>query len=470
MSLTERLASSGPQLPAAGLKPLIEAAPDPFAELKSAIHAEVIVQLGPQLFSTGMGEGELERVVLETVSGALTRSGEPLSRADRERLTREIADDIVGYGPIEPFLDDDSISEIMVNSPSQIYVERAGVIHETDARFRDDAHLRRIIDKIVATVGRRVDEVSPMCDARLPDGSRVNAVIPPLALNGPSLTIRKFAKRRLTADDLVSIGALSPESVDFLSRCIKARLNVLVAGGTGSGKTTLLNVLSSFIPEGDRIVTIEDAAELQLHQRHVVRLESRPPNIEGKGQIAIRDLVRNSLRMRPDRIVIGEVRGSEALDMLQAMNTGHDGSLSTIHCNSPRDAVSRLETMVLMAGLNLPSRAIREQICSALDMIVQLERLDDGSRRITRVTEVLSMEGDAVTLQDLFVFKYADRKPGSREVVGKLTPTGLRPACTDSLQRHGIDLPAGLFAGAHDINGVFGNGNGNGNGNRIGWR
>jgi pilus assembly protein CpaF len=443
MSLTERLS----QTPSARTDADVVEGPDPYSELKSAVHREVIAELGPRLFSADFSDGQLARVVVDAVSASVTRSGEPLSRTERERLVREIADDIVGYGPLEPFLADEGVTEIMVNDPRTIYIERGGLIFETDARFRDEAHLKRIIDKIVATVGRRVDEVSPMVDARLPDGSRVNAIIHPLVIGGPSLTIRKFSKKRLTADDMMNLGTMSPELVDFLDRCVRAKLNILVSGGTGAGKTTLLNVVSSFVPTSERVVTIEDAAELQLGQKHVIRLESRPANIEGKGLVSIRELVRNALRMRPDRIIVGEVRGAEALDMLQAMNTGHDGSLSTIHCNSPRDAMSRLETMVLMAGFNLPHRAIREQICSALDLIVHLERMDDGSRRVTQVTEVLRMEGEAVTLQDLFVYKWEARVPGAKHAVGRLRATGLRPGLTAKFVRHAIEMPAGLFHG-----------------------
>jgi pilus assembly protein CpaF len=459
MSLTQRL-SGAVERPENGHGPAGHG--EPFAELKSRVHREVITTLGPRLFSTELHDAELHRIVVDHVTQSITRSGEPLSRPDRERLTKEIADDIVGYGPLEPFLADETVTEIMVNSPTQIYVERRGIIQATDARFSDQDHLRRIIDKIVATVGRRVDEVSPMVDARLPDGSRVNAIVHPVMIGGPSLTIRKFAKTRLTVNDLVNLGAMTEELADFLDRCIKAKLNILVAGGTGSGKTTLLNVLSSFVPAEERVVTIEDAAELQLHQAHVLRLEARPASIEGHGAITIRDLVKNSLRMRPDRIIVGEVRGGEALDMLQAMNTGHDGSLSTIHCNSPRDAMGRLETMVLMAGYQLPHRAIREQISAALDLVVQVDRMDDGSRKIVQVTEVLRMEGDTVTLQDLFVYKYPSvngngngnganghGRNGSAGA-GRLVATGLRPSLTAKFERHGIGMPAGLFGGRQE--------------------
>jgi pilus assembly protein CpaF len=335
----------------------------------------------------------------------------------------------------------------MVNNHEEIYIERGGRIFPTDARFADEAHLRRILDKIVAQVGRRVDEASAMVDARLPDGSRVNAIIPPLSLRGPAMTIRKFHQRRLTIEDMVTLGTLTPEMGSFIGLCVKARLNILVTGGTGSGKTTLLNVLSSFLPEDERIVTIEDAAELKLDQRHWLRLESRPPNVEGTGQVTIRDLLRNALRMRPDRIVVGEVRGPEALDMLQAMNTGHDGSLSTVHCNSPRDAVSRLETMVLMSGYDLPVRAIREQVASALNLIVHTERLSDGSRKVVKITEVQRMEGDQVTLQDLFEFR-VHGVSSNGTIEGRLEPTGLHPTFKEAFHRRAMDLPADLFAQA----------------------
>jgi pilus assembly protein CpaF len=336
------------------------------------------------------------------------------------------------------------VTEIMVNGPYDVWVERQGRLYETTVRFTDESHLRRIINKIVAQVGRRVDESSPMVDARLPDGSRVNAVIPPLSLTGPLLTIRKFSKKRLDMSDLIRLGTLSTETVEFLQRCVLAELNILISGGTGSGKTTLLNALSTAVPESDRIVTIEDAAELRLNQRHVLRMEARPKNIEGEGEIAIRELVKNSLRMRPDRIIVGEVRGSEALDMLQAMNTGHDGSLSTVHANTPRDALSRIETMVLMAGYDLPVRAIRQQIASAIDLLVHLERLEDGTRRVTAITEVQRMESDVITLQDIFEFKIQE-VTSERVVVGSLRPTGLRPAFLNKFEKRGVSLPVGLF-------------------------
>jgi pilus assembly protein CpaF len=416
---------------------------EPFAELKTTVHLQVIGALGPQLLNVSLDTDEMrDRVKSEIRSALATETG--LSREDRERLTAEIADDILGYGPLERLLDDDSITEIMVNGPSEIWIERQGRLYETTVRFHDESHLRRIINRIVAQVGRRIDESSPMVDARLMDGSRVNAIIPPLSLSGPLLTVRKFHRRRLTLDDMINIGTLSAESVEFLTMCVTAELNVLISGGTGTGKTTLLNALSAAIPDTNRIITIEDAAELQLQQRHVVRLEARPKNIEGEGEVPIRTLVRNSLRMRPDRIVVGEIRGPEAVDMLQAMNTGHDGSMCTVHSNSPRDALHRVETMVLMAGLELPSRAIRQQTSSALDLIVHLDRMDDGSRRVTHVTEVQRMESDVITLQDLFEF-HIDSIAPDRTITGQLRPTGLRPAFMHKFQKHGMELPVDMF-------------------------
>ncbi len=417
---------------------------EPFADLKNEIHMLVITELGPQMTGQVFDAVAMRDRVLADIRRHLsTQTG--ISRDDRERLTSEIADDILGYGPLERLLADDSITEIMVNGPSEIWIERQGRLYETTVRFNDDSHLRRIINRMVAQVGRRIDESSPMVDARLLDGSRVNAVIAPLSLSGPLLTIRKFARKRLGLQDMVNLGSLSEESIDFLRRCIQAQLNVLISGGTGSGKTTLLNALSSAIPDNERIVTIEDAAELQLNQRHVLRLEARPPNIEGEGAIPIRDLVRNALRMRPDRIIVGECRGAEALDMLQAMNTGHDGSLSTVHANGARDALARIETMVLMAGYDLPVRAIRQQVSSALDMIVHIERMEDGSRRTTAIAEVQRMESDVITMQDIFEFKIDSFAPDGT-INGKLQPTGLRPIFLDKFAKRGIDLPAGLFS------------------------
>lgn len=366
-----------------------------------------------------------------------------LPRPDRRRLFEAISAEILAFGPLEPLLQDEAVSEIMVNGPEQVWVERKGQLETANIKFENDDHVRRIIDRIVTPLGRRCDESSPMVDARLPDGSRVNAIIPPLSLVGPVITIRKFSKDPLTVNDLIQFGSVTPQMVEFLKACIHGRLNVVVSGGTGSGKTTLLNVLSSFIPGGERIITVEDAAELQLHQSHVVRLEKRPPNAEGKGEIKIRDLIMNCLRMRPDRIVVGEVRGGEALDMLQAMNTGHDGSLTTVHSNSPRDTIARLETLVLMAGMDLPLRAIREQIASAVDVIVHQERLQDGSRKVVKVTEVQGMEGDTVVLQDIFELRQLGLM--GRQVVTEMVPKGIRPKFTEKLVAHGINLPPSVF-------------------------
>jgi pilus assembly protein CpaF len=416
---------------------------DPFAEIKNRVHMAVIGDLGPQLFNVSMDPIALRDRVLVDIRRHLSDE-QGISRDDRDRLASAIADDALGHGPLERLLADDTISEIMVNGPYDIWIERQGRLFDTNVRFDDESHMRRIINKIVAEVGRRVDESSPMVDARLPDGSRVHIIIPPLSLSGPLITIRKFSKKRLTLEELIKLGTLNTEAVEYLSRCVHAELNILISGGTGSGKTTLLNALSAAIPDQDRIITIEDAAELQLNQRHVLRLESRPKNIEGEGEVPIRELVRNSLRMRPDRIVVGEVRGAEALDMLQAMNTGHDGSLSTVHANSPRDALARVETMVLMAGFDLPVRAIRQQVCSALDLIVHLERLEDGTRRVTTITEVQRMEAEVVTLQDLFSFKHEDRESDGK-IVGRLASTGLRPASVHKFEKRGITLPLSMF-------------------------
>jgi pilus assembly protein CpaF len=416
---------------------------DPFAELKNRIHFAVIGDLGPQLFNVNMDPVALRERVLADVRDQLAQET-GISRDDRLRIALEITDDILGHGPLEKLLADDSVTEIMVNGPHEIWIERKGRLYETPVQFNDESHLRRIINKMVAQVGRRIDESSPMVDARLPDGSRVNAVIPPLSLSGPLVTIRKFGKRRLTLDDMIQIGTLSQETVEFMQRCIRAQLNMLIAGGTGSGKTTLLNALSAAIPDSERIVTIEDSAELRLNQRHVLRLESRPKDLAGENEVPIRELVRNSLRMRPDRIIVGEVRGGEALDMLQAMNTGHDGSLTTVHANSPRDALSRVETMVLMAGMDLPVRAIREQVSSALDAIIHLERLEDGSRRVTSISEVQRMESEVVTMQELFKF-HVDEVTQDGMIVGGLRSTGLRPTFMSKFEKRGIPLPLSLF-------------------------
>ncbi|NLY52490.1 MAG: CpaF family protein [Firmicutes bacterium] len=430
-------------------RPKLARKADPFVKLKSKIHEELVGAVDPELL-TGTDDGakkqELERKLAELVEGIIEEEAPHLSGAERQRITGDIIDEVMGFGPITPLLNDPTISEVMVNGPKQVYVEREGRLEITDVAFRDDAHVMHIVEKIVAPLGRRIDESMPMVDARLPDGSRVNAIIPPLSLNGPVLTIRKFAADPFTVEDLIEFGTLTPEIAEFLEACVRVRLNIVVSGGTGSGKTTLLNVLSSFIPQNERIITIEDAAELQLQQDHVVSLESRPPNIEGKGAIAIRDLVRNALRMRPDRIVVGEVRGGEALDMLQAMNTGHDGSLTTGHANTPRDMLSRLETMVLMAGMELPVRAIREQIASAIDLIVQTSRLRDGSRKIIQITEVQGMEGDVITLQDIFIFEQQGVDENGK-IQGRFYPTGIRPKFMDRFEAAGIWLSPELFGG-----------------------
>jgi len=419
---------------------------DTFRELKIKIHQRLVEEMGSDSFpdNAQIDKQALQKEISEIVSRIIEEEGIFLSRSDQQGIMAEMQNEILGFGPITPLLLDDSVSEIMVNNPNQVYVERNGRLELTDVVFNDDAHILRIIEKIVAPLGRRIDESMPMVDARLPDGSRVNAIIPPLALKGPALTIRKFAKDPLTVEDLIAFGTLTPEMASFLQACVAARLNIVVSGGTGSGKTTTLNVLSSFIPASERIVTIEDAAELQLRQEHVVTLETRPPNIEGRGAITMRDLVRNSLRMRPDRIIVGEVRSGEALDMLQAMNTGHDGSLTTGHANSPRDMLARLETMVLMAGMELPVRAIREQIAAAIDLIVQQSRLRDGSRKITHITEVVGMEGDIITLQDIFVYQQ-DGIDQNGKVTGSFRATGIRPKFMSKLAVAGYELPARVF-------------------------
>ena len=421
---------------------------DPHADLKTKIHRTCIARLG-SAFLNLEGTDELARRVRAIVVEELNAEDSPLSPSDRAELEREIAADILGYGPLEPFLLDPSVTEVMVNGYDQLYIERAGRVEETDATFVDDAHLLRIIDRIVSQVGRRIDESSPMVDARLPDGSRVNAIIPPLALAGPTLTIRKFARNALTLDDLVGLGTLDEQSAHFLAQCVRGKLNMLISGGTGTGKTTLLNAVSAYIPSDERIITVEDAAELRLLQRHVVPLESRPPNVEGEGEVRIRDLVRNALRMRPDRIIVGEVRGAESLDMLQAMNTGHDGSLTTIHANSARDAIHRLEMLVLMAGIELPVKAIREQIAGGFDLLVHIGRLVDGSRRVTQITEVAGMEGDVVTLQDLFVARSPEfGAGGGTPLLGPLRSTALRPSFVQKLAANGVELPASTWLNA----------------------
>jgi len=420
---------------------------DPYAELKTRVHHACIAKLGPELFAAET-TGDLSERVLRAVTEQLALDRTPLTREERRQLVREITDDILGYGPLEPLLRDDSVTEVMVNGSDRIYIERNGKIEQAGVTFVDDAHLLRIIDKIVSQVGRRIDEASPMVDARLPDGSRVNAIIPPLSLRGPTLTIRKFSRDPYTMDDLINFGTLTPKAAHFLAACVQGKLNMLISGGTGTGKTTTLNALSAYVPGDERIVTIEDAAELQLQQEHVITLEARPANIEGQGEVKIRELVRNALRMRPDRIIVGEVRGPETLDMLQAMNTGHEGSLTTIHANAPRDALARLETLVLTAGIDLPLRAIREQVASAFDILVQIARLVDGSRRISHVTEVLRMESDVITLQDIFLARPPDEESAAAQVTRLLSPlscTGLKPHFLDKMAANGVTLPATFF-------------------------
>jgi len=419
---------------------------DPIASIKQRAQESLYSRLGGRLFRPDMTEAQLQRLVKDELGSVLEADRAPLSPAERQRLLDDISEDVLGYGPIEGLLADPDVTEIMVNGTRPIYVEKAGKLYATPERFFFEDHLRRVIERIVGQVGRRIDESSPMVDARLPDGSRVNAVIPPLALDGPSVTIRKFAKDPFQVADLIRMKTMTPKLAELMAMCVAGKLNILVTGGTGTGKTPLLNVLSSFIPDNERIVTIEDSAELQLHQDHVVRLEGRPANIEGRGEVSIRDLVRNALRMRPDRIIVGEVRGGEALDMLQAMNTGHEGSLSTLHANTPRDALARIETMVLMAGIELPSRAIREQVASAIHLVVHLSRLRDGTRRVTHVTEVTAMQGDTISMQDIFLLE--DGGIGDDGFIhGSLVPTGIRPAFTEHLKMQGFPIPGRLLGG-----------------------
>ena len=429
-------------------KPPVRSAPrpvaDPHAELKSKVHRLLVENMRSQNLDETSSPEAIKDAIRQGLEQVLSENKSLMSRAERDRMVEELYHDMLGLGPLEPLLADDSISEVMVNGPQNVYIERGGRIAKTDISFSDGAHLIREIDRIVSRVGRRVDESSPMCDARLPDGSRVNAIIPPLAIDGAALTIRKFRKDPLKVDSLIDYGSLTEPMAEFLKGCVEARLNVLISGGTGSGKTTLLNVLSSFIPDHERLITIEDAAELQLQQDHVIRLETRPANVEGAGRVDQAELVRNSLRMRPDRIILGEIRGGEALAMLQAMNTGHEGSLATIHANTTRDALARLETMVLMAGMDLPLRAIREQVASAINLILQIERSTDGARRVTSITEVVGMEGDILQLQDIYTFARQGVDENGR-IVGKHRPTGIRPKCADQLRLKGIPLPVDLF-------------------------
>jgi len=414
---------------------------DAVASIKERIQDKLLAELDPQIDITQTDE--IRRTMEDLFNHILNEEAIILSRTDRQKLFEQIAAEILGYGPLEPLLADETVSEIMVNGPNHIYIEQSGRLARTPLSFESDDHVLRIIDRIVSPLGRRIDESSPLVDARLPDGSRVNAIIPPLALNGPTLTIRKFSKTPLTIDNLIQYGSITPEAAEFMKACVLARTNIVVSGGTGSGKTTLLNICSNFIPDDERIITVENAAELQLAKEHVITLESRPPNIEGKGEISIQDLVINTLRMRPDRIVVGECRGGEALDMLQAMNTGHDGSLTTAHANTPRDTISRLETMCLMAGMDLPVRAIREQIASAVDVIVQQQRMRDGSRKVINITEVQGMEGDVVVLSDIFAFEQQGFEGG--KVIGRLKPTGLRPKFMDRIEDANIHLPPNIF-------------------------
>jgi pilus assembly protein CpaF len=414
---------------------------DAFKDLKERIQDKLIAELDPAMDVSRTDE--VRRTIQDMYDQILTQENIILSRSERERLFEGIVAEILGFGPLEVLLADEAVSEIMVNGPEKVFVERKGKLTLTNITFESNDHVMRVIDRIVSPLGRRIDESSPYVDARLPDGSRVNAIIPPLALNGPTLTIRKFEKDPLTIDDLIRFGSMSSEVAEFLRACVIARLNAVVSGGTGSGKTTLLNVLSSFIPNDERIITVENAAELQLRQEHVVTLESRPPNIEGKGEVTIRDLVINTLRMRPDRVVVGECRGGETLDMLQAMNTGHDGSLTTAHANTPRDMLARLETMCLMAGMDLPVRAIREQVASAVDLIVQQSRLRDGTRKIVNITEVQGMEGDVIVMSDIFAFEQQGIENG--RIIGRLKPTGIRPKFYERIEAAGVTLPPNIF-------------------------
>ena len=429
-----------------------EAKEDNYQELKLAIHRRIVDEMSDQeqqfLASNNHTRAEVEELISSYCQRVLDDSPMSVPRGERARIVADICDEILGLGPIEPLLKDESITEVMINGPKKIFVERKGKLQLTNVQFHDDAHLMNIIERIVSPLGRRIDEASPLVDARLADGSRVNAIVPPLSLIGPCVTIRKFTKNPLSIDNLVGFGTLSEEMAEFLEACVKARLNIMVSGGTGSGKTTTLNVLSSFIPDRERIVTIEDAAELRLQQQHVVTLESRPANLEGRGAITIRDLVRNALRMRPDRIIVGEVRSGEALDMLQAMNTGHDGSLTTGHANSPRDILSRLETMVMMAGMDLPVRAIREQIASALDLIIQQSRIQDGSRKITYITEVQKMEGDTIVLQDLFTYVQTGINESGKSV-GYYEASGLQPMFMQKFKMNGVELPKSFMKQLH---------------------
>jgi pilus assembly protein CpaF len=451
MRLGDRLKKAGDD--EEDLRPAAEVAHrvDPYARIKGVVSAALMERIASRPSQGDLTDQQLREMAREALAEIMDAEDTALSAIEKARLVEEISADVIGYGAITPYLDDPDVTEIMANGTDGVWIERRGLLEDTGISFPDEASLRRVIDRIVAGIGRRIDESSPMVDARLPDGSRVNAIIPPLAVDGPALTIRKFSKLVLGAEDYIRTGSATPVLMDFLSTCVEGKLNILVSGGTGTGKTTLLNVLSNYIPAGERIVTIEDAVELRLNQRHVVRLEARPRNIEGRGEVTIRDLVRNALRMRPDRIIVGECRGGEALDMLQAMNTGHEGSLGTLHSNTPRDALSRMETMVLMAGLDLPMRAIREQIASALDLIVHISRLRDGSRRITQVLEVVGMENDTITVNALFDFDFGAGIDDNGRFRGVPQPTGIRPQFSDRLTDQGFKLPAELFDGGNVV-------------------
>jgi len=440
--------AAAPNSPPA-LAPVHASVRQQYLDLRASIHRKLLGRLNLEALANverAKAEGEIRTLLVQLLAEEST----PISLAERETLFAEVLDDVFGLGPLEPLLRDPTISDILVNTYRNVFVERRGVLERVTATFQDDSHLLRVIDRIVSRIGRRVDDSSPMVDARLADGSRVNAIIPPLAVDGPLLSIRRFPADRLKADDLVSLGALTKPMLDFLSHCVRAHLNCIISGGTGAGKTTLLNVLSSFISSRERIVTIEDAAELQLHQEHVARLETRPPNVEGKGAIRQRQLVVNALRMRPDRIVVGEVRSEEALDMLQAMNTGHDGSLTTVHANTPRDALTRIETMIAMGATSLPDKAMRQQIASAVHLVVQQTRLADGTRKVTSISEITGMEGDVITMQEIFVFEKAGiSKEG--KVIGRFRATGVRPKCSERLKAAGILLPAEMFEGVTEV-------------------
>jgi pilus assembly protein CpaF len=456
MSLLKRIEQGQANVPSSGdlearnrilavqarrVTPTVAPQRDTYLDLKTRVQNRLLAELDPGMDITRVSE--VRQTIQELFDQVLGEENIVLSRPERHRLFEQIVAEILGFGPLQPLLEDETITEIMVNGAKNIYIERNGKIQRVPLTFESDEHVMRIIDRIVAPLGRRIDESSPYVDARLPDGSRVNAVIPPISLVGPTITIRKFFKNPLTIEQLIQYGSITPEALQFLKACVEARLNIVISGGTGSGKTTLLNVLSQFIPNDERIITIENAAELQLRQEHVVTLESRPPNIEGKGEVTIRQLVINALRMRPDRIIVGEIRDEAALDMLQAMNTGHDGSMTTAHSNSPRDTLARIETMALMAGMDLPVRAIREQVASAIDLIIHQERMRDGSRKVVNITEVGGMEGDVITLTDIFVFEQSGYENG--KIVGRLRATGLRPKFMDKIEAAGIHLPASIF-------------------------